>query len=342
MLRAVTLAVSPGQIHSLLGPSGSGKTTLLRLIAGLEVLAEGRILIAEQEVATCSSHVPPESRAIGFVFQDYALFPHLDVRDNVLFGMPDKPRRERLARLRELLDKVRMSDFALAMPHTLSGGEQQRVALARAMAREPVVMLLDEPFSGLDVRLRDEIRELTVKVLRAAAVATLLVTHDPQEALLVSDLVSVIRDGRVEQTGTPQEVYFQPRTLHVAETFGRANRLVRTVQRGAVNTPWGVIATPSCKEDERVCILLRPESVTLHEKPMSNSVSAIIRRSRMRGQASSVEVELPDGETMIAFVSSYRNWASGAVVHISLAPNSAIVLSDQHHQCVTENGERPV
>jgi iron(III) transport system ATP-binding protein len=279
-------------------------------------------------VASPARHVPPEGRAIGFVLQDYALFPHLNVRDNVLFGMPKKTRPQRLARVDELLENVGMSDFARAMPHTLSGGQQQRVALARALAREPVVMLLDEPFSGLDARLRGEIRAITVRVLRAARVATLLVTHDPQEALLVSDVVSVMRASRVEQTGTPAELYFQPQTLHVAEVFGYANCLAATVSNGGAHTPWGSVPVPEQPEGTAVRVLLRPECLLLDHEAHARSSPAVVHRQCLRGETATVELTLPAGQTLIASVPSHCAWPPGSTAHVSLVPQSAIVLPE--------------
>ena len=329
VVRDASLTVGPGEIHSLLGPSGSGKTTLLRLVAGLEVLRQGHIWICGQQVAGPARHVPPESRAIGFVLQDYALFPHLNVRDNVLFGMPRKTRQQRQARVEQLLDNVGMIDFARAMPHTLSGGQQQRVALARALAREPVIMLLDEPFSGLDARLRGEIREITLRVLRAARVATLLVTHDPQEAMLVSDVVSVLRASRIEQTGTPAELYFQPQTLHVAEVFGNPNSLGATVCNGSVPTPWGSVPAPGQPEGAAVRVLLRPECLLLQRDQRPGALSATVRRQCLRGETASVELDLATGQTLTASVPSHCAWPPGSTVHVSLIPQSPIVLPER-------------
>ena len=204
----VDLELRAGRVHCLLGDSGSGKTTLLRLIAGLERPRGGRVEIAGQTVADAGSRarpVPPERRPVGVVFQDYALFPHLSARRNVAFGAAGR-RRERLAAADALLDRVGMSGFGDAMPHALSGGQQQRVALARALARGPRVMLLDEPFSGLDQELRDRVRATTLRVLRDSGVATLMVTHDPREALACADAVSVMRRGRIALTGGPGDV----------------------------------------------------------------------------------------------------------------------------------------
>ena len=202
----VRLELLPGRVHCLLGDSGSGKTTLLRLIAGLERARKGEVRIGGAVVSGRGQHLPAERRSVGMVFQDYALFPHLTVRRNVMFGMSGRPRRERRAAADGLLDRVGMAGFERAMPHTLSGGQQQRVALARALGRDPQVMLLDEPFTGLDAALRDRVRETTLRVLREAGVAVLMVTHDPREALAAADCISVMRGGRITLTGPPDEV----------------------------------------------------------------------------------------------------------------------------------------
>ncbi|REJ81038.1 MAG: ABC transporter ATP-binding protein [Acidobacteria bacterium] len=220
VFRDVDLAVAAGGIHCLLGPSGSGKSTLLRLIAGLETLQTGTISLAGKVVSTPAKQLAPERRRVGFVFQDYALFPHLDVARNIQFGLRGLSRAERQRRTAELLELVDLAGAGRRMPHTLSGGEQQRVALARALAPDPVVLLLDEPFSNLDRGLREEIREATLGILRETSVATLLVTHDPLEALTVADRISVLLGGVVAQTGDRDELYFTPRDERVARVFG--------------------------------------------------------------------------------------------------------------------------
>ena len=230
----VTLCVGRGELVCLLGPSGCGKTTALRIAAGLERLQQGRVLIDGVPVGDQKHDVPPEDRSVGLVFQDYALFPHLDVKGNVAFGLRGWSRRDRDARAYEVLEQVGMGQLADAHPHMLSGGQQQRVALARALAPNPKVMLLDEPFSGLDVTLRHTIRDETLNVLKTAGAATLMVTHDPEEAMFMADRVALMRDGRVVQSGPPAELYANPVDKFVASFFGDINRLAGQVKGGQV------------------------------------------------------------------------------------------------------------
>ena len=263
VVRDVSLDVEAGQVHCLLGPSGSGKSTLLRVIAGLETPDSGVVSIGSVQVTGKQISVRPEQRAIGFVFQDYALFPHLNVQRNILYGMPRGTRAERHAKVNSLLERVELADAASAMPHTLSGGEQQRVALARALAREPAVMLLDEPFSSLDVRLRAEVRETTLRVLREFNTATLMVTHDPQESMRCADLVSVIRAGQIIQTATPQDLYYFPADRETAETFGPVNTL-KVRQEGSQRvTTLGSLPGPVALDNLNKTALLRPECIAL-------------------------------------------------------------------------------
>ena len=328
VLRAVSLDVSPGEVHCLLGPSGSGKSTLLRLIAGLERLQSGGLHLDGREVSTPSVHVAPERRAVGFVFQDFALFPHLDVRSNVVFGMPRGPAAERRRAADSLLERVGMADFASAMPHTLSGGQQQRVALVRALARRPAVMLLDEPFSGLDARLREDVRATTLEVLRASGVATLMVTHDAQEALAVSQRISVIREGRVLQTGSPDEVYERFASREVAEVFGRVNSLRARVDDGVVVLPWGRVAVADLDEPDldgraedegaEVDAFVRPESLRLSETAGSGSARAQIVKVVREGILLRIHLALEDDTRLEALEVRRRGGLEpGRIVYVA-------------------------
>jgi iron(III) transport system ATP-binding protein len=206
VVREVSLSLPPGEVHCLVGPSGCGKTTILRLIAGLETLQGGRIAIGSELLAAPGRGLPPEERRIGLMFQDFALFPHLRVLDNVAFGLRGMSGRERRKRAQELLAQVDMSGHAASFPYMLSGGEQQRVALARALAPRPRLMLLDEPFSSLDATLREQVREDCIAILRASATPVLMVTHDADEAVRVADRIHVMQEGRILQSGSPAEL----------------------------------------------------------------------------------------------------------------------------------------
>jgi iron(III) transport system ATP-binding protein len=259
----VSVDVAPGELICLVGPSGCGKTTLLRVAAGLEPLQIGRISVDGDVVAEPGHVLPPESRGIGMVFQDFALFPHLTVAGNVGFGLDKLPPAARGARVAEVLGQVGMADSANAYPHQLSGGQQQRVALARALAPKPRVMLLDEPFSGLDTRLRERIRDDTLHVLKQSGAATLMVTHDPEEAMFMADRIAIMRDGRVEQQGRPADVYASPATAFVAAFFGQVNEWQGRVQGGAVATPFGPVPAAGFAEGTMVEVLIRPEALKL-------------------------------------------------------------------------------
>ncbi|MEO0442212.1 MAG: ABC transporter ATP-binding protein [Pseudomonadota bacterium] len=215
----VSFSVDQGDIVCLLGPSGCGKTTILRLLSGLENPNKGRVLLNDREVFGQGVNIPTEKRRIGFLFQDYALFPHLDVRQNIEFGVNPRTRQDLPHDLDDMLKMVDMVDYVNAMPHTLSGGQQQRIALARALAPNPEVLLLDEPFSGLDTALRVHLRQSTHKILKKNQVTTIMVTHDPEEAMFMADKIVLMQHGRVVQMGSPRELYLQPKTLFCADFF---------------------------------------------------------------------------------------------------------------------------
>ncbi|MBI5166015.1 MAG: ABC transporter ATP-binding protein [Magnetospirillum sp.] len=289
VVREVSLVVGPGELVCLLGPSGCGKTTTLRIAAGLEAPARGRVLLDGRLVSGQGVHLPPEARNVGFLFQDYALFPHLDVLGNVEFGLTALARQPRRARALEVLAQVGMNAFAQAWPHQLSGGQQQRVALARALAPRPKLMLLDEPFSGLDRRLRDQIRDETLRVLQQNHVSTLMVTHDPEEAMFMADRIAVMRHGRIEQLGTPAELFDHPASPFVASFFGEANILPGVVHQGRIATLLGEVAAPGLAEGCAAEVLVRPEAVTLRPDAAG---AGIVLSARVLGRSSLVHLDV--------------------------------------------------
>ena len=262
----LSLAVSKGEIVCLLGPSGCGKTTLLRLAAGLELLQAGTIKFSGEVVADTIGQIPPEKRSVGLMFQDFALFPHLDVSGNIEFGLTHMSGLDREKRVDEVLEQVNMEGRKRDYPHILSGGQQQRVALARALAPKPAVMLLDEPVSGLDQGMRIQIREDTLSILRASGAATLMVTHDPEEAMFMADRIFVMGPmGEILQQGKPNEVYSLPAHPFVASIFGQVNRLSGVVLNEEVDTPLGILPAPGFENGCELDIIIRPYAIKLFE-----------------------------------------------------------------------------
>lgn len=258
----VSLEVAAGQVTCLLGPSGCGKSTTLRMIAGVERPDTGTIRIDGRTVCGDGVLVPPESRSVGLMFQDFALFPHLTVAQNVAFGLSGD-RAAKARRVDELLDRVNLSGYGPKHPHQLSGGEQQRVALARALAPRPKVMLMDEPFSGLDNRLRDGIRDTTLEVLKEEGTAVLLVTHEPDEAMRMADEIALMRGGRIVQRGAPYNIYNAPVDKAAAAFFSDIN-VIRGTCRGALtDTPFGAFLTPGYPDGAEVDIIIRPQHLKI-------------------------------------------------------------------------------
>lgn len=286
----VSLSVRAGEVVCLLGPSGCGKSTVLRIAAGLELPQEGTVTIASRVMTGDGVTVPPEDRGVGLVFQDFALFPHLDVGANVGFGLTGMDSAGRGARIRDVLASVGMEAFAARYPHTLSGGQQQRVALARALASNPAVVLLDEPFSGLDARLRDKVRDQTLHALKGSGAATLMVTHDAEEAMFMADRIAAMREGRIVQTGTPDALYCSPASAYVAELFGEVNRLCCRVRDGMVPTPFGELRGEGLAEGGEALVLIRPEALRLSQAP-GEPVARVIA-ARMLGRTSLVHLSV--------------------------------------------------
>ncbi len=284
----VSLDVGQGHTFALLGPSGCGKTTLLRLIAGFERSDAGSIRIGKREVEGPHQHVPPEKRRVGMVFQDYALFPHMQVSDNVAFGLRNGDRKRRAA---ELLDIVGLAGLGSRMPHELSGGQQQRVALARTLAAEPEVVLLDEPFSNLDPTLRQRLRSEVRQVLESLEITAIFVTHDQEEALSVSERVAIMMDGRIHQVGRPEEVYAMPTSRRVAEFLGDANFLPGQGDGGYVRFELGRVRAEDDTSGE-VDVMVRPESLTLSAE---DGLPVEVIHSEYFGHDQLITVRLPSG-----------------------------------------------
>jgi iron(III) transport system ATP-binding protein len=261
-LAGFSLDIAPAEVVCLLGPSGCGKTTLLRVAAGIERPSGGRVLINDQEVAGPARFVLPEKRNVGLMFQDFALFPHLSILENVAFGLKSLPRED--ARREAMAAGARgLGRYAGDYPHILSGGEQQRVALARAIVPRPAVMLMDEPFSGLDVQLRERLQEDTLSLLRETRATCLIVTHAPAEAIRLGDRIAVMRAGRLVQAGKAEALYRNPADLFVARLFSDINEIALRVEGGALRTPIGVFAVPGLDEGDAAILCIRRRAIRL-------------------------------------------------------------------------------
>jgi iron(III) transport system ATP-binding protein len=323
-LRDADLSVQPGELVAALGPSGSGKTTLLRAIAGFERPRAGSIRVAGREVVGPGVWVEPEERRVGMVFQHGALFPHLSAAGNVAFGAVSRERRD------ELLELVGLAPRADAFPHELSGGERQRVALARALAADPAVVLLDEPFASLDAGLRARLRAEVAGILRAAGASAVLVTHDQAEALSLADRVAVMRDGRIEQVGSPDDVYLRPRSRWVAEFVGEADVVPGVAAGGVVDCELGRFeAGPGLSGP--VEVVLRPEHVALERAGAVNGhVRATVLDQTSYGHDHLVFVRLDSGRVLRSRRLGFSRWDEGASVRVSVAaPVSVLPAAGQ-------------
>ncbi|WP_280588205.1 ABC transporter ATP-binding protein [Halorubrum sp. Boch-26] len=299
----ISLDVEPGELLTFLGPSGCGKTTMLRTIAGLEEPSDGEISLGGTTVAGDGTLVPPERRDVGIVFQNFALFPHLTVRENIAFGLSDADEAATAARVDELLDLVNMPEHGEKTPDQLSGGQKQRVALARSLAPEPEVLLLDEPFSNLDVRLRVEMREEVRRILKEAGVTAVSVTHDQEEAMSISDRVAVMNEGKIEQVGRPEAVFERPESKFVASFLGRASFLEGELRDEQVETGIGRFDAVTLEgydtvyDGAPVDVLVRPDD--LRATPASPELAdGIIVSRQYVGPSFVYRVELESGDTV--------------------------------------------
>jgi iron(III) transport system ATP-binding protein len=325
----VSIRVESGTILALLGPSGCGKTTTLRLIAGFEQIDSGRISVGGQLVADGRFHLPPEKRRVGMVFQDYAIFPHLNVAQNVAFGLGrgEVARRQSEA----MLSMVGLRGVDQQMPHELSGGQQQRVALARALAPEPAVLLLDEPFSNLDTTLRVQVRQEVRELLKQSQATAIFVTHDQEEALFIGDRVAVMNEGRLEQIGTPYEIFHRPLTRFVADFIGETDFLPGTVTSASVETPLGKLErTLDLPLGTAVSVAVRPDDVTF--TPSANGNGRVEAR-RFTGIAIIYRLRLDDGSEVHSWQPHTVEVAPGTAVQATIRPD---------HPVTCFHGERSV
>jgi len=319
----LSLTVEDGELLTLLGPSGCGKTTTLRLVAGLAEPSDGTVAIAGQTVAGDGSFVAPENRDVGLVFQNFALFPHLDVAENIAFGIDDWSKADREARVDDLLELVGLDEHREKMPSQLSGGQQQRVALARSLAPEPDVLLLDEPFSNLDVRLRVEMREEVRRILKEAGVTAISVTHDQEEALSISDRVAIINDGHLEQVGKPEIVFENPESKFVASFLGRASFLRGRVRGDIVETTLDTLPTEningplSAYDGAQIDVLVRPDDLEATAVDEEVADGHIVNR-QYNGPNFVYTVELTDGGVVRCLHNHVETFEHGQPVAVEI------------------------
>ncbi|WP_240705168.1 ABC transporter ATP-binding protein [Pacificoceanicola onchidii] len=332
----VSLAIDPGKVMCLLGPSGCGKSTTLRMIAGVDMQDSGTIHVDGELVCDTVFRVPPERRSIGLMFQDFALFPHLTVGQNVAFGLSGSGADKR-RRAQSLLDRVGLVRFIDDYPHQLSGGEQQRVALARALAPQPRVMLMDEPFSGLDNRLRDGIRDETLDLLKEEGASVLLVTHEPEEAMRMADQIALMRGGKIVQQGAPYNIYNAPVDREAVSFFSDVNVLRGKVQGALVDTPFGAFLAPGFEDGSNVEIVFRPQHVSIDfdrngKGPNATDMAgtparATVERARFMGSESLVEFRMDyDGSLLHATVPNVFLPGSGTPMWLTVRRNRCFIF----------------
>ena len=293
-LTNLNFSIENNSIISVLGPSGCGKTTLIRLIAGLEHIQKGEIFLEKSLVANKNLNVPPEKRPISYVFQDFALFPHMTVLENVSFAAGAKSNKKQL--IDQVIHLAKVENFLEKYPHSLSGGEQQRVALARSIAVQPKLLLLDEPFSDLDINLKREIIDDTLHLINSLESSAIVVTHNAEEAMFLSDAILVMEKGKLIQIGTPHDIYFKPSNLYVASLFGETNIFQSKVEDNTCLTPLGRIKTSNLSNNQDVDVVVRPEAIKLNleKSPLLNPNSGVVVDSKFLGNSAIIHMTVND------------------------------------------------
>lgn len=293
-LNNLSFSIKNSSIVSVLGPSGCGKTTLIRVIAGLELFKKGEIYLEDTIVANNQLNTPPEKRPISYVFQDFALFPHMTVLENISFAAGSRENKKQL--IDQVIQLAKVDNFLHKYPHSLSGGEQQRVALARSIAVQPKLLLLDEPFSDLDINLKREIIDDTLHLINSLESSALVVTHNAEEAMFLSDMIIVMDQGKIVQAGTPHQIYFHPVNQYVASLFGETNIFQTTVQNNKCNTPLGSIEVNNFKNNQIVDVVIRPEAIKLSQEksPLLNPNTGVVVDSKFLGNSAIIHMTVND------------------------------------------------
>ncbi|MFI5222790.1 MAG: ABC transporter ATP-binding protein [Nitrospirales bacterium] len=323
-IRDISFSAREGEILCLLGPSGCGKTTILRAIAGFEPVRSGEIFLSGRRVSSSSEMIPTEERHVGMVFQEYALFPHLRVADNIAFGLHHLSRAERTRQVQEMLRLTGLEGLERRYPHELSGGQQQRVALSRALVQNPVVLLLDEPFSNLDPDMASRMRQELHALLRRMKTTTILVTHDHDEAFAMADRIAVLNHGVLEQMDSPELLYHVPSTPFVADFVGQADFIPGTVSQGMVHTELGEFPdTLDCKDGTAVVVMIRPDDI--HLVPREGARSRILSR-QFHGSENLYTVSLPSGQIVHSSESSTSVYQKGAAVELRVSATHTVLF----------------
>ncbi len=332
----ISFSAREGEILCLLGPSGCGKTTVLRAIAGLEPVQAGQIVLSGQVVSSPLETLPTEARRVGMVFQEYALFPHLRVADNIAFGLRHLPKTERTSRVQDMLRLTGLEGFDHRYPHELSGGQQQRVALARALVQSPVVLLLDEPFSNLDPDMASRMRQEVHALLRQMNTTTIMVTHDHDEAFAMADRIAVLNQGVLEQMDSPEMIYHLPATRFVADFVGQADFIPGQIQRGIVHTELGEFPnTINGSEGDHVAVMIRPDDV--HLLPNKSAAPQIVAR-QFRGSENLYTVQLPSGQIVHSSESSTSVYQEGTSVELRVSATHTVLFQTEHPLAPSDTG----